>query len=1107
MCKLIYFIARTSVALLAFWAAVFIGRDQCLGAITYTMANYQGQNGYTLNGTITVPSTGFVTASQITTYDITITNSSDATVAIFMPGYLGTELGTSGVDATSTALELNGPSGAASNGLEFSNDLAALTYSDSAGSNLAFDSMGLFNAPIGGAGEIGSSPMIIATAAAALGGGTWSFNGSGNWSDGSKWSNSSVPTSGTVYFAGVPGNPTNPITVSLNGNQSAGALVFNVSNTNGYTLAPSSGGSLTLGTGAGSTIQVLGGPHAISAPLVTAGNLGVSLASGTTLLISGAVAGSTTGSGLSLSGAGVLTLTANNTYSGGTTVSGGTLVSASTGFTSTALGTGNVAVNAGGVLLGTTEDAFGYSPGESPALFTINGGMVTTGGGGNYYVSLPNIVFNGGGTISSGVGNGGDATWGNVTTYAQGAGSATVTVTNPAATTALISAGTLGLGAATTTFSVAAGSAPSQLTVTSVMKDTYTPAAVIKTGPGTMTLSTISTYSGGTTVSGGTLVSTTVSGATALGTGNVTVNAGAVLLGDALDAFGFSPGMSPALLTINGGMVTTGGGGNYYVSLPNVVFNGGGTISSGVGNGGDAGYGNVTTYAQGAGSAMVSVTNPAATTALISAGTLGLSAATTTFNVAVGSAPSQLTITSLMKDAYTSAALIKTGAGVLTLTANNTYSGGVTVSGGTLVSASTGFTSTSLGTGNVTVNAGGVLLGTTEDAFGYFPGESPALFTINGGMVTAGGGSNYYVSLPNVVFNGGGTISSGVGNGGDAGYGNVTTYAQGAGSAMVSVTNPAATTALISAGTLGLSAATTTFNVAAGSAPSQLTITSLMKDAYTSAALIKTGAGVLTLTANNTYSGGVTVSGGTLVSASTGFTSTSLGTGNVTVNAGAVLLGDALDAFGFSPGLSPALLTINGGMVTTGAGGAYWVSLPNVVFNGGGTISSGVGNGGDATWGNVTTYAQGAGSATVSVTNPAATTALISAGTLGLGAATTTFNIAAGSAPSQLTVTSVMKDTYTPAAVIKTGAGTMVLDGTNTYTGGTYVEAGKLVVTEPYSLYTGTSLIVGNSAAFAPVVPGEQVAPSPAVTPVPEPGTLALLTAVAPVLLLRRRRH
>jgi len=80
----------------------------------------------------------------------------------------------------------------------------------------------------------------------------------------------------------------------------------------------------------------------------------------------------------------------------------------------------------------------------------------------------------------------------------------------------------------------------------------------------------------------------------------------------------------------------------------------------------------------------------------------------------------------------------------------------------------------------------------------------------------------------------------------------------------------------------------------------------------------------------------------------------------------------------------------------------------------------------------------------------------------------------------------------------KIGAGTLVLSGSDTYTGSTTVAAGALVVTTAAALPSGTSLTVnaGGTFLFDPLAAsGSPVVGAQAVAAVPEPGTLALLVA------------
>ncbi len=75
----------------------------------------------------------------------------------------------------------------------------------------------------------------------------------------------------------------------------------------------------------------------------------------------------------------------------------------------------------------------------------------------------------------------------------------------------------------------------------------------------------------------------------------------------------------------------------------------------------------------------------------------------------------------------------------------------------------------------------------------------------------------------------------------------------------------------------------------------------------------------------------------------------------------------------------------------------------------------------------------------------------------------------------------------------ETGPGELVLSGTNTYTGGTFVEAGKLVVTSNEALADGSNLFVGNAYSVPPIILADAPLSSSPTSSVPEPGTLALL--------------
>ena len=193
--------------------------------------------------------------------------------------------------------------------------------------------LGDFNAPAGVptgyALQVGSGYLTLVPS--LPGPAIWTSSSSGSWTNANNWSSDSVP-SGQAAQAVVGAGTATPLTITLDGPQTLGTLTFaNTSSaTTGYTLAPGTGGTLTMND-TGSTanfaqIFVNSGSHGISAPVVLAESLSIIPSASTTLDIAGNISGSGT---LLLDGPGTLILSSSNSYSGGTTVAAGTLIATS----------------------------------------------------------------------------------------------------------------------------------------------------------------------------------------------------------------------------------------------------------------------------------------------------------------------------------------------------------------------------------------------------------------------------------------------------------------------------------------------------------------------------------------------------------------------------------------------------------------------------------------------------------------------------------------------------------------------------------------------------------------------------------------------------------
>ena len=157
--------------------------------------------------------------------------------------------------------------------------------------------------------------------------------------------------------------------------------------------------------------------------------------------------------------------------------------------------------------------------------------------------------------------------------------------------------------------------------------------------------------------------------------------------------------------------------------------------------------GNVT--ADGASTATI------ATTSGTDGGELDLDAGNRTFTVSGTTNPGLLVSAQIVDSTSSTGALTKAGTGYMTVTGNNTYGAGTTISGGTLYVNNTSGSGT--GTGGVSVSSGGILAGS-----GTIKPTGGAGVTISNGATLASGSSQ----TANATANGGSGAVNGNGTGG-----------------------------------------------------------------------------------------------------------------------------------------------------------------------------------------------------------------------------------------------------------------------------------------------------------------------------------------------------
>jgi autotransporter-associated beta strand protein len=910
---------------------------------------------------------------------------------------------------------------------------------------------------------------------------------------------------GAIYAGndGAFGTGTITMGAGVISSDSAAARVFS----NSYTF---SGATATIGDGTKNGQITLGGAGTLTQ------NLTLTVLS--PVVLSGGLGGAF---GLTKLGAGELTLSATNTYSGATAVNDGTLT----------VSGGGALPDAGAVTVGTTgtfrlvsNETIGSLAGTGTSQLNLQSNRLTMSG--NATTTFAGVVSGAGGSLEkTGTGT---LTLGGNNTFTGGLflSAGKVNIANDAA---------LGSGALTIT----GGAMSSDSTTARLLANVYSIGGLVTLGD--VTTSGALTMNGGGTVSSNTTL-TVESALTVGGTVNlqgntltITANAATVLSGILSGAGGLVKGGTGAL-TLSGANSFAGGtvlnGGTVSVGHSTAFGTGNVTINTGVTVASDSAVAKTFSNVYSTAGA-VTLGNATNNGALTFSGTGNLSSATTI------TTDSAVVLAGNLGGAY---ALTKAGSSSLTLGGANSFTGGVTVQGGILrVGSDTalGLGDLFLNTGNVTVSSDSASARVIGNAFNISQNITIGDSSNNGALTFTGAGTivgNPTVTAPSAV-NWTGVIG-GTGNLTKAGVGEMTlsgantlsgsvtvtggTLTLNGGSAIpdsgtVTVNSPATLKlgANETVGSLGGSGAINLqgFNLTVGGTLTTGVLSGVMSG---SGGFFRAGSGVTGLSGANTFSGGVSISSGTVrlghnsalgtgtltMTGGTLSSSAAAGAGDRTLTnpyslSGSVVLGDATTsgALTWSGGGSlasnvtlttPSAVTfsssISGAWSLTKAGSGVLTLGGANTYSGGTTVSSGtvlIGN--DAGFG--TGLVALNGGVTVSSTS---TTARAMANAYELGGIVTMGNVSntgtltfGGSGMLVSAATVDLKSAVVLGAALggaysltKLGAGALTLGGANTFSGGVTVNAGSVFAgsnsafgTGTIALNTGTTLASDASTA------------------------------------------
>ena len=490
--------------------------------------------------------------------------------------------------------------------------------------------------------------------------------------------------------------------------------------------------------------------------------------------------------------------------------------------------------------------------------------------------------------------------------------------------------------------------------------------------------------------------------------------------------------------------------------------------------------------------------------------------------------------------------LVKSGVGTWVLSGSNTYTGTTTINGGRLQISSLGNGGTASSVGAATNAASNLVLNGGTLQLNGFLTTTDRLFTLGqaGGTIDAGSGvSVQFTNTGAIALSGTNTARSLVLTGsyaasylastlGDNGTGATSLIKSGANAWYLTGNNTYTGGTTINAGALAIGNFGTTGSIV-GNVTNNATLGFLRSDNLGFAGLIsgtgnfiQQGAGTLTLSGANSYTGTTSVLGGVLSVASlaNGGSASNIGASsnaaaNLVLNGGTLqytgaaassdrlftlgtTAGNTLDASG-----SGALnLSNTGAIVLNGTNTARFLTLTGA-NTGANTLAASLGDNGSGatglskigygTWilaganthSGVTTITggslqlgnnlalqnsifdpSGAGSLTFSSGVNTPTIGGLSSGTnLTLASNVTGLTLNPGSGVTA-TYSGVLGSATAGMILTKTGAGKQILSGTNTYSGATTVHAGTLALGSVGSIANSTTLVVGDAGSSGAVL-------------------------------------